>query len=237
MGTLEAIKAKLAAQKANAGLSTSQLVAQQSVQIPKSVAVAAGVPEASAAKEVAANLATPPPGLTPLQLIKWKRENGFGLGNTAPTANSGSVTGSTSSMATEVAKPTLAQQVLTPAQRALEHAKSVLQDKQDSGFYKPAKPENLPQELPADKVEKALLELDAALVLKTPELPVLLIEINRNLRQYDELAYCLTDPQLGLIVQANLTIKDSELLKVASKAKGGAKLADKTMAAIDVDDI
>lgn len=226
MGTLDAIKAKLAAQKANAGLQPAQPAAQPAAQ-----------PQAQPKPQVQATVATPPPGLSPLQLIKWKRDNGIGLGNTETIATSGSVTGSTSSMATDVAKPTLAQQVLTPAQKALEHAKSVLQSKQDSGFYKPAKPENLPQELPADKVEKALLELDAALVLKTPELPVLLIEINRNLRQYDELAYCLTDPQLGLIVQANLTIKDSELLKVASKSKSGAKLADKTMAAIDVDDI
>lgn len=229
MSTLDAIKAKLAAQKANAGLQSTQ---PQPQQTPATVAQPAPQSVPAISKPT-----TPPPGLTPLQLIKWKRDNGIGLGNTETIASSGNVTGATSSMATDVAKPTLAQQVLTPAQRALEHAKSVLQDKQDKGFYKPAKPENLPQELPADKVEKALLELDAALVLKTPELPVLLIEINRNLRQYDELAYCLTDPQLGLIVQANLTIKDSELLKVASKAKGGAKLADKTMAAIDVDDI
>lgn len=137
---------------------------------------------------------------------------------------------------TQTASPALAQQVLTPAQRAIQMAQEKLAKREEAGFYNVRDADKLPQELPADVVAEKLRNLDAALELRTPDLPVLLIEINKNLRQYDELAYCLTDDQLGLIVQSNLSVKSVELTKQKITTKGGKVKAD-ALAQLDVDDM
>lgn len=186
-------------------------------------------------------------GLSGVQLLiarkKLAEENAkAGKGakpNSSAGSHSGIATGTGSSVATEVTKPQLAQAVLTPAQRAMEEAKSILQRKEGEGFYNipPANAARLPQDLPADVVSERLRELDAALVLRTPDLARLTIEINRNLRQYDELAYLLQDEQLGLIVQANLTIKNTELIATKAKGSSVAKRNEKIAASLTADDI
>ena len=269
MGALDAIRAKLAAQKAaaagttasNGTLQTAQAGANQPSQ---ATGVGTGTAGAGVAGEdepfepsVPSELGggvlqpgAPDPlaGLTGIQLLLARKKlaeqaakSGLGAGaNRSSGSHSGMVTGTGSSLATQASQVQgMAQAVLTPAQRALEEAKRILQNKEGLGAYDIA-PENaarLPQDLPAEVVSERLRELDAALVLRTPDLARLTIEINRNLRQYDELAYLLKDEQLGLIVQANLSIKNTELLQTKAKGTSVAKRNDKIAASLTADDI
>lgn len=278
MGALDAIRAKLAAQKAaTAQPSASNGAATQS-QTPTSgtsgtPAISGAGAESSAGaqhsqpsepevqptqdvrvpvlqSEQPVPAAGPDPlaGLTGIQLLLARKKlaeqaakSGLGSGaNRSSGSHSGMVTGTGSSLATQASQVQgMAQAVLTPAQRALEEAKRILQNKEGLGAYDIA-PENaarLPQDLPAEVVSERLRELDAALVLRTPDLARLTIEINRNLRQYDELAYLLKDEQLGLIVQANLSIKNTELLQTKAKGTSVAKRNDKIAASLTADDI
>lgn len=258
MSALDGIKARLAAQKAAAtqttsGNATPTPAQGQQTSVP-SLGASTGEVTASLGgtgnighTEVAAAVDPRLAGLSGVQLLiarKKLAEEAAKAGKGAkPNASAGShsgvATGTGSSVATEVTKPQLAQAVLTPAQRAMEEAKSILQRKEGEGFYSipPANATRLPQDLPADVVSERLRELDAALVLRTPDLARLTIEINRNLRQYDELAYLLKDEQLGLIVQANLTIKNTELIATKAKGSSVAKRNEKIAASLTADDI
>lgn len=269
MGALDAIRAKLAAQKAattepaasNGQATQPQASTSTEAELSGSVAPAggstAGVPEDRQEQPVpvqvaAADSSGPAPdplaGLTGIQLLLARKKlaeqaakGGLGASaNRSSGSHSGAVLGTGSSLATQASQVQgMAQAVLTPAQRALEEAKRILQNKEGLGAYDipPENADRLPQDLPAEVVSERLRELDAALVLRTPDLARLTIEINRNLRQYDELAYLLKDEQLGLIVQANLSIKNTELLQTKAKGTSVAKRNDKIAASLTADDI
>ena len=250
MGALDAIKAKLAAQKAaaltSAPPSTSTVTTQESPEVVERVPERAIEPTQAASSIQQVPTADPLAGLTGIQLLLARKKLAEGKGSTlAALANrsagshSGATAGTTSSVATQVAQVQLGQAVLSPAQRAMEEAKKLLQTKEGIGFYTidPANHKHLPEELPAAVVEEKLRELDAALVLKTPDLARLTIEINRNLRQYDELAYLLKDEQLGLIVQSNLAIKNTELIATKTKSASAATRNEKLAAVLTADDI
>lgn len=266
MSALDAIKAKLAAQKAaaagttasNGTLQTAQAGANQPSQAAAgTVQGTPGVPADRQEQPVSIPdttadssqpAADPLAGLSGIQLLLARKKlaeqaakGGLAAGvNRSAGSHSGTVAGTGSSLATQGSQVQgLAQAVLTPAQRALEEAKRILQNKEGLGAYDiaPEAAAKLPQELPASVVSERLRELDAALVLKTPDLARLTIEINRNLRQYDELAYLLKDEQLGLIVQANLTIKNTELLQTKAKGSSVAKRNEKIAASLTADDI
>lgn len=257
MGALDAIKAKLAAQKAaTTSTPSSDATPAPTPSAPQhdtGTAEVVGQPQnvaTSGASEPLAGAGAVDPrlsGLSGIQLLLARKKlaeasakSGAGARpNTSAGSHSGVISGTGSSIATESSKVQLAQGVLTPAQRAMEEAKSILQRKEGEGFYNiPADhASKLPQDLPADVVSERLRELDAALVLRTPDLARLTIEINRNLRQYDELAYLLHDNQLGLIVQANLAIKNTELIQTKAKGASVAKRNEKIAASLTADDI
>lgn len=205
MGALDAIKAKLAAQKAataqpsasNGAATQSQAATSVAVELsgsaPTEGSSTAGVSEVG--KEQPVPAADPLAGLSGIQLLLARKKlaeqaakSGLGASaNRSSGSHSGVVTGTGSSVATQASQVQgLAQAVLTPAQRALEEAKRILQNKEGLGAYDiaPEAAARLPQDLPASVVSERLRELDAALVLKTPDLARLTIEINRNLRQY-----------------------------------------------------
>lgn len=262
MGALDAIRAKLAAQKAAAtepAASNGQATQPQVTETVQTVVVGSeaqgedapfepSVPSELGGGVLQPGAPDPLAGLTGIQLLLARKKlaeqaakSGLGASaNRSSGSHSGMVTGTGSSLATQASQVQgMAQAVLTPAQRALEEAKRILQNKEGIGAYDIA-PENaarLPQDLPAEVVSERLRELDAALVLRTPDLARLTIEINRNLRQYDELAYLLKDEQLGLIVQANLSIKNTELLQTKAKGTSVAKRNDKIAASLTADDI
>lgn len=285
MSALDAIKAKLAAQKAaavgttasNGTLQTAQAGANQPSQATGVGTGTAGagvagegggmaqvtaqptqqdihstsdvrVPVLQPTEPAAPQGTDPLAGLKGIQLLLARKKlaeqaGKVGLGaavNRSSGSHVGTVGGTGSSLATQGSQVQgMAQAVLTPAQRAMEEAKRILQNKEGLGAYSisPEAAARLPEELPADVVSERLRELDAALVLKTPDLARLTIEINRNLRQYDELAYLLKDEQLGLIVQANLTIKNTELLQTKAKGSSVAKRNEKIAASLTADDI
>lgn len=241
MGALDAMRARLAAQKAAANLPATDSVPAQATGASTGAAPA----REAAAPQPQVEDADPFAGLTGIQLILAKKKAaeqagkspGLGATNRSAAANIGAVTGTGSNLSTATSKPLLAQNVLTPAQKAMDAAKQLLQNKEAVGFYTIDKADQLPEELPASLVSEKLRELDAALVLKTPQLAVLTVEINRNLRQYDELAYLLSDEQLGLIVAANLTIKNTELISTKTKSASAATRNTKIAASLTADDI
>jgi hypothetical protein len=263
MGALDVIRARLAAQKtaaaqqptsAEAGVShhvrqpngaiTPATLPANTAPTKPTVQSSAGHSDSGQPTEAAEHPSLA--GLSGIQLMLAKRR--LAEQQPAPTVartsgvSSGQAVGQvgrsvkTEVTVTQTASPALAQQVLTPAQRAIQMAQEKLAKREEAGFYNVRDADKLPQELPADVVAEKLRNLDAALELRTPDLPVLLIEINKNLRQYDELAYCLTDDQLGLIVQSNLSVKSVELTKQKITTKGGKVKAD-ALAQLDVDDM
>jgi hypothetical protein len=259
MGALDAIRARLAAQKAAESNGASiPPASSEATQATTASSEVEAQPSSTAGQSAPANLQAttseatsssgpdPLAGLTGIQLLLARKKLAESKGSTlAALANrssgshSGATSGTTSSVATQVAQVQLGQAVLTPAQRAMDEAKKMLQTKEGIGFYTidPSNVKHLPEELPASVVEEKLRDLDAALVLKTPDLARLTIEINRNLRQYDELAYLLKDEQLGLIVQANLTIKNTELITTKTKSASAATRNEKLAAVLTADDI
>jgi hypothetical protein len=173
---------------------------------------------------------------TALVLAKMKAAKGKSEG-----VHSGNVTGQAKSVATETTTPAtpehIVQRVLTPAERQLQAAKQLMQQREEAGFYDIKEGDCLPEELPADVVSNKLRELDAAMELRTPQLANLMIDINRNLRQYDELAYLLTDDQLGLIVRSNLAVKNIELSAASTKKTSAVTTAAKLAKSVTVDDL
>lgn len=247
--SLEAIKAKIAAAKAAQAAAAAPTPAPTPAVVPVVAPVVVTdapfepdpVVEPEVVEEVAASEADQFAGLSGIQLILAKQKAALAKKQAfkaAPSATKlgGAVGGTGASVATEVTRPAdLQRSLFTPAEQRLQAAKDLMQQKQEAGFYKVNEPSKFPVDLPADAVEAALADLDAALIMRTPELRSLLIRVNQNLRQYDELAYLLKDEQLGLIVQANLAVKNTELL-TTTKGKG-SKISDKTVASLDADDI
>lgn len=240
------IKALLASRQANQTATPAEGPIAISVEPPQPTPTVQPVEVAAESKVV---IPDPLAGLsgTALILAKLKLSKSGGLPTTGSGlgVHSGQVTGTSASVATEttahkaVAQTSaeIAQRVLTPAERQLDMAREMLQKKQDEGFYDIKEPSKLPVDLPANVVSDKLRELDAALIMRTPRLPNLMIDINRNLRQYDELAYLLTDDQLGLIVASNLAVKDVQLLTTKPKGKAASTTAAKLARSVTVDDL
>ena len=122
------------------------------------------------------------------------------------------------------------QDSVAKQQTALEKARELLQRKQEAGTYSidSETASKFPQELDPSAVGSALRELDAALMMKTPELRNLVLNINRNLRQYEELAYLLTDEQLSILVSGNLYMRGIELAQSGKGSKTTAELKSLT---------
>lgn len=155
---------------------------------------------------------TKPVAETPMAAMLRKRAEALAIASQA--ASMGIQTGKAAPIHTAVSSPQATSASILMAQKnkiaesqqnAVDAAKSLIDKRAQEGFYDVAEKDKLPIDLPADVVSQKLLTLDAALIAKTPELRSLTIEINKNLRQYDELAYLLTDEQLHVIVEANRT--------------------------------
>jgi hypothetical protein len=130
--------------------------------------------------------------------------------------------------ATELQQAKAVSSVLTAQQQATNSARSLIEQRAAEGFYTIAKAESLPAALPATLIEQHLLEMDAALLGRTPELTTLVVKINQNLRQYEELAYLLNDEQLHLIVESNLAAASVTISSgKATDKSNNARLAQK----------
>lgn len=261
---IERIRALVAARSATNGTQTtkpvSNTVVVNTVPTPAEVKEAAdefkAAPtmqeEAEAKAKAADPLADPLAGLTGTALVLAKmrlkqqgtiaQTQGVHQGKATGAGTSNALATSNPDAQAKAAAAAIAQRVMTPAERQLAEAKALLQQHEEKGLYniEEANAARLPQELPAAEVSEKLRELHASLLMRTPQLPNLMIEINRNLRQYDELAYLLTDDQLGLIVNSNLAVKNTILVNSASKAgkgKSATAIASKLAATVTADDL
>lgn len=265
---IERIRALVAARSATNGTNTdvpkpahtSNTVVVNTVPTPAEVKEAADefkaaptMQEEAAAK--AGGVGDPLAGLTGTALVLAKmrlkqqgtiaQTQGVHHGKTTGTGTSNAL--ATTNPAAQAAQAkaaaeAVAQRVMTPAERQLAEAKALLQQHEEKGLYniEESAAARLPQELPAAEVSEKLRELHAALLMRTPQLPNLMIDINRNLRQYDELAYLLTDDQLGLIVNSNLAVKNTVLVNAKTatgKGKSATAIASKLAATVTADDL
>lgn len=138
--------------------------------------------------------------------------------------------------AAELGAEALAKLQVKKEDDAFERATSILQRRRDSGLY--TIPENvaerMPEELPADVLEAKLAHLDAALLTKTPEMRGLMMDLAKNLRQYEELVHLLSDEQLNIITSGLMDVAGVEV--VSSKKTAGSAAAISAGASLTVDD-
>lgn len=119
-------------------------------------------------------------------------------------------------------------EISTQLTASLSEAEQKVADQRAAGVY------DLPEEATtliggteAEQLVSTMMQLDAALVEKTPEIRTLSREIRKNLEQYPELCHILKEEQLHIMVTGYLTLAG---VKTEPKTKAGKTASAKKKA-------